>query len=205
MRIKDFDHLVLNVADVERSLAFYVGPLGLEPVNVEEWRAGKVSFPSVRVSPTMIIDLLAAPRSEANVDHFCLVVDPLDWQTVIDGGTLSVVDGPGPRSGHAARPSRSTCGTPTTTPSSSAGTRRTRAGTNRRSSPPDPSDDRRQGRWPSPLPRPSRAARRCRRRRGGAARWPTLRRRGARDPGRCRWWRRPRPIPCRARRRACAG
>lgn len=99
MRIKDFDHLVLNVADVERSLAFYVGPLGLEPVNVEEWRAGKVSFPSVRVSPTMIIDLLAAPRGEANVDHFCLVVDPLDWQTVIDGGTPTVVDGPGPRSG----------------------------------------------------------------------------------------------------------
>lgn len=99
MRIKDFDHLVLNVADVERSLAFYLGPLGLEPVNVEEWRAGKTLFPSVRVSPTMIIDLLAAPRGESNVDHFCLVVDPLDWQEVIDSGTLAVVDGPGPRSG----------------------------------------------------------------------------------------------------------
>ena len=29
MRIKDFDHLVLNVSDVERALAFYTGPLGL--------------------------------------------------------------------------------------------------------------------------------------------------------------------------------
>lgn len=102
MHIKDFDHLVLNVTDVERSLAFYSGPLGLEPVNVEQWRTGQVPFPSVRVSPTTIIDLLARPHDQldgSNVAHFCLVVDPLDWQAVIDSGTLSVVEGPVNRSG----------------------------------------------------------------------------------------------------------
>jgi len=99
MRVVDFDHLVLNVADVERSLAFYCGPLGLAPVRLDEWRAGKVRFPSVRVSPTTIIDLVRRERGESNVDHLCLVVEPLDWQEVVDSGVFTVVDGPGPRFG----------------------------------------------------------------------------------------------------------
>ncbi|MFJ8545805.1 VOC family protein [Streptomyces sp. NPDC093586] len=102
MRVIGFDHLVLNVADIERSLAFYTGPLGLEPVRAEEWRAGEAPFPSVRVSPTTIIDLVEAsadgPRG-SNVDHVCLVVEPLDWQQVVDSGVFTVVDGPGERFG----------------------------------------------------------------------------------------------------------
>ncbi|PRH76170.1 VOC family virulence protein [Streptomyces solincola] len=102
MRVIDFDHLVLKSADVERSLAFYTGPLGLAPENVEEWRAGKAPFPSVRISATTIIDLVERPAGDAagsDVDHFCLVVEPLDWQEVIDSGVFTVVDGPGERSG----------------------------------------------------------------------------------------------------------
>ncbi|WP_424891373.1 VOC family protein [Streptomyces sp. XH2] len=102
MRVIAFDHLVLNVADVERSLAFYTGPLGLDPVRVDEWRAGRAPFPSVRISPTAIIDLVERDRGDAaasNVDHICLAVEPLDWQTVIDSGVFTVVDGPGRRFG----------------------------------------------------------------------------------------------------------
>ncbi|WP_049567681.1 VOC family protein [Nonomuraea sp. SBT364] len=99
MRVKAFDHLVLNVRDVERSLEFYSGTLGLEQERVEEWRAGKASFPSVRVSESTIIDLVARPRGESNVDHICLVVDPLDWQEVIDSGVFTVLEGPVPRFG----------------------------------------------------------------------------------------------------------
>ncbi|HEX3783832.1 MAG TPA: VOC family protein [Pseudonocardiaceae bacterium] len=99
MRVKAFDHLVLNVDDVERSLAFYCGPLGLAALRVEEWRAGKVPFPSVRVSPSTIIDLTSLPRGESNVDHICLVVEPLDWQEVIDSGVFTVLEGPVPRFG----------------------------------------------------------------------------------------------------------
>ncbi|WP_438489398.1 VOC family protein [Streptomyces sp. S186] len=102
MRVIAFDHLVLNVADIERSLAFYTGPLGLEPVRVKEWRAGKAPFPSVRVSPTTIIDLIKASDERSpgsNVDHICLVVEPLDWQQVVDSGVFTVVDGPGERFG----------------------------------------------------------------------------------------------------------
>ncbi|WJV51220.1 VOC family protein [Streptomyces flavofungini] len=94
MRVKDFDHLVLNVGDVERALDFYCGTLGLEPVRVEEWRAGKVPFPSARVSAVTIIDLVSGERGESNVDHICLVVEPLDWQEVIDSGTFTVTEGP---------------------------------------------------------------------------------------------------------------
>jgi catechol 2,3-dioxygenase-like lactoylglutathione lyase family enzyme len=99
MRVIAFDHVVLNVQDVERSLAFYCGPLGLEPVRVEEWRAGKVPFPSVRITPDTIIDIVARERGESNVDHICLVVAPLDWQEVIDSGTFTVLEGPATRSG----------------------------------------------------------------------------------------------------------
>ncbi|WP_052869315.1 VOC family protein [Streptomyces niger] len=103
-----FDHLVLNVTDVERALDFYCGPLGLEPVRVDAWRAGEAPFPSVRVSPTTIIDLVRAPEAASgadgaparpNVDHLCLVVAPLDWQQVVDSGVFTVVDGPGKRFG----------------------------------------------------------------------------------------------------------
>ncbi|WP_328955905.1 VOC family protein [Kitasatospora purpeofusca] len=99
IRVKAFDHLVLNVRDIERSLEFYGGLLGLEPVRVEEWRAGKVSFPSLRVTPETIIDLMSRPRGESNVDHICLTVDPLDWQQVVDAGIFKVLEGPVPRYG----------------------------------------------------------------------------------------------------------
>ncbi|WP_207916346.1 VOC family protein [Micromonospora sp. KC723] len=94
VRVREFDHLVLNVEDVERSLAFYCGVLGLEPVRVEQWRGGRIAFPSVRVTPDTIIDLVRRDRGESNVDHICLVVDPLDWHEVVDSGVFTVLEGP---------------------------------------------------------------------------------------------------------------
>jgi catechol 2,3-dioxygenase-like lactoylglutathione lyase family enzyme len=103
LRVKAFDHLVLNVEDVERALAFYCGPLGLAPVRVDEWRAGKAPFPSVRVSRETILDLVQHPRGESNVDHICLVVEPLDWSEVIESGAFDVLDGPVSRFGARGR------------------------------------------------------------------------------------------------------
>jgi catechol 2,3-dioxygenase-like lactoylglutathione lyase family enzyme len=94
LRVKAFDHLVLNVEDVERALDFYLGRLGLEPVRVTEWRAGTVPFPSVRVTPETIIDLVARSRGASNVDHICLTVDPLDWEEVVASGLFTVLEGP---------------------------------------------------------------------------------------------------------------
>jgi catechol 2,3-dioxygenase-like lactoylglutathione lyase family enzyme len=89
-----FDHVVLNVADVERSLAFYCDKLGLEPLRVEEWRRHEVFFPSVRVSPTTILDLLAVERTGENMNHLCIVVEPTDFGALAASGEFDVVDGP---------------------------------------------------------------------------------------------------------------
>jgi catechol 2,3-dioxygenase-like lactoylglutathione lyase family enzyme len=40
VQVTGFDHLVLAVADVERSLAWYTGVLGLAGERVAEWRRG---------------------------------------------------------------------------------------------------------------------------------------------------------------------
>jgi len=81
-KVTSLDHIVLNVSDVDRSLAFYVDGLGLEPVRLGEYRRGDVKFPSVRVDSGTIIDLFspemrsgAAPPNAANLNHFCLVVE----------------------------------------------------------------------------------------------------------------------------------
>ena len=99
LHVVALDHVVLNVADVERSLAFYCGELGLVPERVDEWRRGEVSFPSVRVDVHTIIDLLAAPRTGENSDHLCLVVEPTDLDAVKASGRFEVVDGPATRFG----------------------------------------------------------------------------------------------------------
>jgi catechol 2,3-dioxygenase-like lactoylglutathione lyase family enzyme len=99
LRVVDVDHIVLNVADAERSLAFYGGELGLEPVRVDEWRRGEAPFPSVRVTATMILDLLETPRTGVNSDHFCLVVAPTDLAALAASGRFEVVDGPDRRYG----------------------------------------------------------------------------------------------------------
>ena len=98
--VSGFDHLVLVVEDVERSIAWYVDQLGLAPERVEEWRAGQVLFPSVRISPTALIDLVPGTRGRerGNVDHFCLVVDD-DVHDVAASGRFDVVDGPDRRWG----------------------------------------------------------------------------------------------------------
>lgn len=73
------DHLVLEVADVERSLAFYRDVVGLEPVRLEEFRAGRAPFVSLRVSDETLIDLfpkrLWRGRRPRNPSHFCLALD----------------------------------------------------------------------------------------------------------------------------------
>lgn len=88
LRIHAMDHIVLNVSDVERSLAFYTDLLGLRPERVDEFRAGEVTFPSVRISEGTLIDLMAASAVvgvRANLNHFCLVTEPTDLDALADG------------------------------------------------------------------------------------------------------------------------
>jgi catechol 2,3-dioxygenase-like lactoylglutathione lyase family enzyme len=94
MKITELDHIVLNVRDVDRSLAFYVDVLGLRGERIEEFKAGKVGFPSVRVNDRTLIDLnpvkgpapraSAEEKSDANLNHFCLVAAKQDFAEMID-------------------------------------------------------------------------------------------------------------------------
>ncbi|MGE0059753.1 MAG: VOC family protein [Dehalococcoidia bacterium] len=88
LRVIAMDHIVLNVSDVERSLAFYTEKLGLKPERVEEFRAGKVTFPSVRISESTLIDLVSvgdAPGAvRKNLNHFCLTAEDIDLGALAD-------------------------------------------------------------------------------------------------------------------------
>ena len=50
-----------------RSLSFYEQVVGLEPLRVEEFKAKKAAFPSVRLSPRSVIDLFTAWKSSSRI------------------------------------------------------------------------------------------------------------------------------------------
>ena len=94
IKVTELDHIVLNVSDVDRSLQFYIDVLGLQGERVQEFRQGKVGFPSVRINADTIIDLFPAAESPgprqtgktqaANLNHFCLVVGKEDFAGIVD-------------------------------------------------------------------------------------------------------------------------
>jgi len=94
LRVRGLDHIVLNVTDARRSLAWWTEMLGAEPVRVEEWSAGEAPFPSVRLDEGTIIDLFEVDRSGVNVDHVCVVVDGMNLDEVATSGAFDVVRGP---------------------------------------------------------------------------------------------------------------
>ena len=97
--VSDFDHVVLVCTDVERTLAWYTGVLGMAPLRVDEWRQGNVPFPSVRVHEATIIDLVSGEPSDGRLDHLCLVVEPTDMAELAQSPELDVIEGPVTRYG----------------------------------------------------------------------------------------------------------
>jgi catechol 2,3-dioxygenase-like lactoylglutathione lyase family enzyme len=100
--VTNLDHIVLNVADAERSLAWYTGELGLQGERVDEWKNGEAPFPSVRIDATTIIDLVAAERTGENMNHVCLVVDD-SIDDLVNSGRFEVLQGPVERWGAQGR------------------------------------------------------------------------------------------------------
>jgi catechol 2,3-dioxygenase-like lactoylglutathione lyase family enzyme len=98
VRVQGLDHIVLNVASTRRSVEWYRDRLGLEVLRFDEWERREAPFPSVRIDPDTIIDILEAPPSGQNVDHFCLVVAD-DVDELARSGSFDVVDGPDTRWG----------------------------------------------------------------------------------------------------------
>ena len=77
------DHVAINVRDIDRALDFYCNVLGLEAVRVDEFKSGKVTFPSVRISSGTVLDFMpipddadAQPSESTTVEamnHLCMV------------------------------------------------------------------------------------------------------------------------------------
>ena len=83
MKVRGFDHVVVNTNNIDTLIEFYRDTLGMEILREEQFREGKVGFVSLRVSPETIIDLRPSSsidRSAANVDHFCLVLEDTNME-----------------------------------------------------------------------------------------------------------------------------
>ena len=94
MKVISLDHIVLNVADAERSLGYYTQVLELTGERVEEWRRGEAPFPSVRIDDATIIDLFVSERTGDNLDHFCLVLPTPDWDEMVASSRVEILRGP---------------------------------------------------------------------------------------------------------------
>jgi glyoxylase I family protein len=114
--VTDLDHIVLNVRDVDRSVNFYTEVLGLSSERLDEFRSGRVGFPSVRINERTIIDLFPIKNVETpaglpkkmngNLNHFCLVVGPDDFSGIVSYLTerqIAIREGPVSRWGARGR------------------------------------------------------------------------------------------------------
>ena len=85
IHIREIDHIVLRVVDLQRMLAFYCGVLGCtierkeDSVGLVQLRAGSSLIDLVPVSGLLGKAGGAAPGTEGrNLDHFCVRVEPFD-------------------------------------------------------------------------------------------------------------------------------
>jgi len=105
------DHIVLNVEDDEKMIAFYTNVLLLAPERLQEYRAGTALFPSVRLNPDTIIDLFpkrmwqkSAPSGQGreHLNHFCLSMSKERWDDLLErlkANAIDIEEGPVPRWG----------------------------------------------------------------------------------------------------------
>ena len=85
IRIREIDHLVLRVVDLDRMLGFYRDVLGCsverdrQDIGLVQLRAGNSLLDLVPVSGKLGMAGGAAPGKEGrNLDHFCFRVEPFD-------------------------------------------------------------------------------------------------------------------------------
>ena len=85
IHIREIDHLVLRVVDLDKMLSFYCGALGCtverrqDDMGLVQLRAGRSILDLVPVQERLGQMGGAAPGREArNLDHFCFRVEPFD-------------------------------------------------------------------------------------------------------------------------------
>ena len=89
LHIREIDHLVLRVQDVEKMVRFYGEVLGCpvhrvdEKIRLVQLRAGRGLIDLIPVDSELGRAGGAAPGREGrNLDHFCLRVDPWDAEAI---------------------------------------------------------------------------------------------------------------------------
>ena len=89
IRVRDIDHVVLRVAELERMLQFYCGVHGCtverrrDELGLVQLRAGRSMIDLVPVDGPIGRKGGPAPGREArNLDHFCLRVEPFDGEAI---------------------------------------------------------------------------------------------------------------------------
>jgi glyoxylase I family protein len=89
IRIREIDHLVLRVVDLDSMLRFYCGALGCtverrqDEIGLVQLRAGRSIVDLVPVDGKLGRSGGAAPGKEArNLDHFCFRVEPFDEPSI---------------------------------------------------------------------------------------------------------------------------
>jgi glyoxylase I family protein len=87
--IREIDHLVLRVTDLDRMLRFYCDALGCsvelrrDDLGLVQLRAGRSMLDLVPVEGPIGRQGGAAPGREGrNLDHFCVRVEPFDEQAI---------------------------------------------------------------------------------------------------------------------------
>jgi len=89
IHIRELDHIVLRVVDLDKMLRFYWGALGCsverrqEKIGLIQLRAGRSLIDLVPVSGKLGSSGGAAPGAEGrNLGHFCLRVEPFDAEAI---------------------------------------------------------------------------------------------------------------------------
>ncbi len=85
IRIREIDHVVLRVVDLDRALAFYCGVLGCklerrqDTIGLVQLRAGRSLIDLVPIDGKLGKAGGAPPGAEGrNLDHFCVRIEPFD-------------------------------------------------------------------------------------------------------------------------------
>ncbi len=99
---RHLDHIVIWVEDPLRSVDWFENVVGFPGVRVEEFRAGKVLFPSVRISDDTVLDLMSrstAPKLNARlgamamvtgqsaghpVNHICISMSQNEFESLLE-------------------------------------------------------------------------------------------------------------------------
>jgi catechol 2,3-dioxygenase-like lactoylglutathione lyase family enzyme len=102
MNIARLDHLVLTVADIERTCAFYVRVLGMEVVSFGEGRTAlRFGQQKINLHAADAIPGLVADRPTPGSGDLCFITEVPVTEVVAHLGECGVpiIAGPGPRAG----------------------------------------------------------------------------------------------------------